>query len=294
MSITQTIVAFCRTLSIEQIAILLFGGFIIVEWLSSKFMRITVYRAKDTLQNFLIGLISFVSDYLFSILSFPLLLHIFNHYKLFEITTHNTIGFFLLFVLVDFTEYWFHRFCHKINILWRAHIVHHQSEEFNLTVGLRTSLFIPFFNIFIYALFPLIGFDPEQVLLILFIQGFFQLLVHTKLIKQMGMLEYIFVTPSAHRVHHGKNDIYIDKNYGKFFIFWDHLFGTYQKETDEVVFGIKGEKQFNNAFESIFKPYIQLLRYYKHIKNKWLKRKYLLGTPDDAEKIKSALNENRI
>jgi sterol desaturase/sphingolipid hydroxylase (fatty acid hydroxylase superfamily) len=141
-------------------------------------------------------------------------------------------------------------------------------------------------------LFPLFGFDPKLVLMILFIQGFFQLLVHTKLVKKLGVLEYIFVTPSAHRVHHGKNEVYIDKNYGKFFIFWDLLFGTYQEETEEVEFGIKGEKQYNNALECIFKPYTQLLMLYPRLRNKWLKKKLLLGTPDEAEKIASGTSQS--
>ncbi|MCD6066086.1 MAG: fatty acid hydroxylase [Bacteroidetes bacterium] len=285
MAFIHQCVAFCRTLTIEQIAAILFAGFLCIEWLSSKLMRLATYRFKDSVQNFMIGAISFVFDYLFSVLSFPLLLCIFHHARLFDLSKDSIGIFCLLFVLVDLSEYWFHRLCHEINILWRAHIVHHQSEEFNLSVGLRTSLFIPFFNIFLYALFPLFGFDPEQVLMILFIQGFFQLLVHTKLVKKLGILEYIFVTPSAHRVHHGKNDLYLDKNYGKFFILWDRLFGTYREETEEVEFGIKGETKYNHALQCIFKPYIQLLKIYPNLQNKWLKKKLLLGSPDDAEKI---------
>jgi sterol desaturase/sphingolipid hydroxylase (fatty acid hydroxylase superfamily) len=282
-------VVFCRALTIEQIAAILFAGFLCIEWLSSKLMRLATYRFKDSVQNFMIGAISFLFDYLFSVLSFPLLLYIFHHARLFDLSGDSIGIFCLLFVLVDLSEYWFHRFCHEINILWRAHIVHHQSEEFNLSVGLRTSLFIPFFNIFLYALFPLFGFDPEQVLMILFIQGFFQLLVHTKLVKKLGILEYIFVTPSAHRVHHGKNDLYLDKNYGKFFILWDRLFGTYREETEEVEFGIKGEKSYNHALACIFKPYIQLLKIYPNLQNKWLKKKLIFGTPDDAEKISNRI-----
>jgi sterol desaturase/sphingolipid hydroxylase (fatty acid hydroxylase superfamily) len=280
-------VAFCRALTIEQTGGLLFAGFLVLEWISSRLMKLATYKLKDSVQNFVIGGISFVFDYLFSILSFPLLLYIFHHLRLFTFNNDSLPVFCLLFLLVDLCEYWFHRLCHEVNILWRAHIVHHQSEEFNLSVGLRTSLFIPFFNIFLYALFPLFGFDPVLVLMILFVQGFFQLLVHTKLVKKLGMLEYIFVTPSAHRVHHGKNELYLDKNYGKFFIFWDLLFGTYQEETEEVEFGIKGEKKYGNALECIFKPYSQLLQLYPRLKNKWLKKKLLLGTPDDAEKIAS-------
>jgi sterol desaturase/sphingolipid hydroxylase (fatty acid hydroxylase superfamily) len=284
--------AICRALTIEQIGGILFAGFLVLEWISSKLMKLATYKLKDSVQNFVIGGISFVFDYLFSVLSFPLLLYIFHHLRLFSFNNDSLPVFCILFLLVDLCEYWFHRLCHEVNILWRAHIVHHQSEEFNLSVGLRTSLFIPFFNIFLYALFPLFGFDPKLVLMILFIQGFFQLLVHTKLVKKLGVLEYIFVTPSAHRVHHGKNEVYIDKNYGKFFIFWDLLFGTYQEETEEVEFGIKGEKQYNNALECIFKPYTQLLMLYPRLRNKWLKKKLLLGTPDEAEKIASGTSQS--
>lgn len=190
---------------------------------------------RKTLENIGTGLIALFFDHGFSLLSFPLLMWIYGH-SLFNMEKTTTY-FISLFVLLDFTEYWFHRLSHRIPLMWTAHKVHHQSTVFNLSVGLRTSVLIPFFNIGFYAAMPLMGFDPSDLLLFIFIQGGYQLFIHTELVKTLGLLDLVFVTPSVHRVHHGTNKKYLDKNFGKVLAIWDHLFDTYEKETSPVVYG---------------------------------------------------------
>ena len=137
----------------------------------------------------------------------------------------------------DFIYYWFHRLSHTSNILWAVHIVHHQSREFNLTVSLRQPWLHKIAGFAFYLIFPFIGISPTILVLAFAFQTFYQFWLHTRFIGKLGILEHVLVTPSHHRVHHGVNDIYIDKNYGNTLIVWDKLFGTFQVEDEPVVFG---------------------------------------------------------
>jgi sterol desaturase/sphingolipid hydroxylase (fatty acid hydroxylase superfamily) len=141
----------------------------------------------------------------------------------------------------DFCYYWFHRFSHEISILWAAHAVHHQSEDYNLSTALRqTSSGFLFGWIFYVPLF-LIGFPLEVLLSVNAVNLIYQFWVHTQVVRRLGPLDFILVTPSNHRVHHAQNERYIDKNYGGMLILWDRLFGTFEDEHDDepVVFGVR-------------------------------------------------------
>lgn len=144
----------------------------------------------------------------------------------------------LLFIGVDFFYYWFHRMSHQVNALWAAHIVHHQSEEYNLTVALRQSWFQGWFSWVFYLPLAFVGFDPIMFLTLSSFNTLYQFWIHTRAIKSLGFLEYILNTPSHHRVHHGSNPKYIDKNHAGTLIIWDRFFGTFQKEEEEVYYGI--------------------------------------------------------
>lgn len=285
MQFIQMVMDFFRHIDLEKAFIFLFIVSLSAEWLASRQRKKQTHQWRDSFTNFSIGAISLTFDFLFTLLMLPVWWYAFNHFRIFDFYTNTASTWLLLFVLVDFSEYWFHRLSHEINLLWSAHVVHHQSEFFNLTVGLRTSLFVPLFNVFFYSLFPLLGFDPEAVLAIIFVQGVYQLCIHTTFIKKLGWLEYVIVTPSAHRVHHGKNEIYIDKNYGKFFILWDQLFGTYQRETEEVEFGITTPLAKKGVFYSIFEPFrylVGLCRATKKRKQRWF---VLFKTPDAVNEL---------
>jgi sterol desaturase/sphingolipid hydroxylase (fatty acid hydroxylase superfamily) len=142
------------------------------------------------------------------------------------------------FLGVDFGYYWFHRLSHEVNFLWAAHVVHHQSEDYNLAVALRQSTLQPFFSSVFYWPLALIGFPPVVFLTCAAFNTIYQFWLHTQAIGTLGPLEALFVTPSHHRVHHGRNPIYIDRNHGGTFIVWDRLFGTFELEREEVVYGI--------------------------------------------------------
>ncbi len=246
----------------EKYFISLFILLFIAEVIVSIKTKNKSYHLKNTLENIGIGAVSMFIDYGFSLLSYPLLLFLFSNYRLIHLQ-RSGYYFILLFISLDFLEYWFHRLSHEIPIMWTAHKVHHQSEFFNLSVGLRTSFLIPLFNVGFYCILPLIGFHPADILVLIFLQGIYQLFIHTKLIGKLGWLDKILVTPSVHRVHHGKNEIYLDKNYGKVLTLWDWVFNTYKKETEDVIYGATDSDLENGVIKSQLVP----------IKKWWVKKK---------------------
>jgi sterol desaturase/sphingolipid hydroxylase (fatty acid hydroxylase superfamily) len=151
-------------------------------------------------------------------------------------TWYSMLG---LLIISDFVFYWFHRTGHRVNMFWAAHMPHHSSEEMNLSVGIRASFTQRIFQfLFFDWVLVLIGFSPEQVYAVAAVHLLLAYWHHTRLIGRLGWVERIFVTPSHHRVHHGVNPQYIDKNYSEFLIIWDKLFGSYEEEREEVCYGI--------------------------------------------------------
>ena len=161
----------------------------------------------------------------------------------------------------DFFYYWYHRLSHEISVLWAAHAVHHQSEDYNLSTALRqTSSGFLFGWVFYLPLF-LIGFPLEVLLVANAVSLIYQFWVHTQFVRKLGVLDRVFVTPSNHRVHHAQNELYIDRNYGGILILWDRLFGTYQDELDDepVVFGVRKPLASWNPFWANLQVYDYLL-----------------------------------
>jgi len=142
------------------------------------------------------------------------------------------------FVLVDFAYYWFHRASHRVSFIWATHIVHHQSEEYNLAVALRQSWIQGLFSMFFYFPLATLGFPLQVGLGTIALNTIGQFWFHTRAIGRMGWLEWVLNTPSHHRVHHGRNAKYLDRNYAGVLIIWDRLFGTFAPEEEEPVYGI--------------------------------------------------------
>jgi alkylglycerol monooxygenase len=145
----------------------------------------------------------------------------------------------LLLLIQDFVFYWFHRIGHTLNIFWAAHMPHHSSEEMNLSVGVRASFTQRLFQfLFFDWVLVLMGFSPDMVYAVAGIHLLIAYWHHTRLINKLGWIEKVFVTPSHHRVHHGVNPQYLDKNFSEFLIIWDRMFGTYAPEEEEVCYGL--------------------------------------------------------
>ncbi|MFT0716461.1 sterol desaturase family protein [Flagellimonas lutimaris] len=211
-----------------------FIGLVLVEILYGRFVKDQKHNLMDTVSSLSSGLTNVVKDSLGLVLiliSYPFLL---EHLALIEIKA-TWLVWVVAFIALDFAGYWNHRLSHHINFFWNQHVIHHSSEEFNLACALRQ----PISNLLGYyalLLIPaaLLG-VPNQVIAILApIHLFAQFWYHTQHIGKMGILEYVIVTPSQHRVHHAINKEYIDKNLGQIFCVWDRMFGTFQEELDEV------------------------------------------------------------
>ncbi len=155
----------------------------------------------------------------------------------------------------DFTYYWMHRLEHKHRILWAHHSVHHSSEDYNLTISMRLSIIEGAIEWIFLIPMILIGFNPFQAIVSLIFVVQYQTWIHTERIVKLGWLDETFNTPSVHRVHHGSNDQYLDKNYGGILILWDKLFGTFQREEEKVRYGLTKNINTNNPITISFIEY---------------------------------------
>ena len=233
-----------------------------IEWVIGKWMKKSIYNPRDTISSVSSGMTNNVKSILklsVVIISYQWM---FDYIKVFEIGS-NWYVYIIAFLGIDFAYYWSHRWNHEFNILWNKHVIHHSSEEFNLACALRQSisdLFQVYF--FLYAPMAVVGVPPKVISILLPLHLFAQFWYHTRLIGRMGVLEYIIVTPSHHRVHHAINEKYIDKNYASIFIFWDKWFGTFQEELDDEppVYGIKKPARTWNPILINYAHLIQLFK----------------------------------
>ncbi|WP_271768339.1 sterol desaturase family protein [Aquimarina algiphila] len=194
----------------------------------------------------------------------------FYHLSPFEIEMNNWTW--ALGILVaDFTYYWMHRLEHEHRILWANHSVHHSSEDYNLSIAMRLSIVESAIEWIFLIPMILIGFNPFQAIVCLVFVAQYQTWIHTERIVKLGWLDEIFNTPSVHRVHHGSNDIYIDKNYGGILILWDKVFGTFQREEEKVVYGLTKNIHTNNPITINFIEYKNIWKDVKQC-NTWKDR----------------------
>jgi alkylglycerol monooxygenase len=208
-----------------------------VELVIDRFLDKKVYRLNDALTNISCGIVSQVAGIFMKLIVVGTYQYLYKNYAWFNIP-NTWLSSILLFVAVDFFYYWFHRYSHEISLFWGGHVVHHQSEEYNLSVALRQGSFQALFSFAFYLPLALIGFETVQFVTISALVTLYQFWIHTKTIGKLGWFEWIFNTPSHHRVHHGVNPKYIDKNHAGTLIIWDRMFGTFQEEEEEPVYGI--------------------------------------------------------
>ncbi|CAL2080304.1 sterol desaturase family protein [Tenacibaculum sp. 190524A05c] len=195
----------------------------------------------------------------------------FQWLSLFEIPMNIWTWFLAIFV-ADFTYYWMHRLEHEHRILWAHHSVHHSSEDYNLTISMRLSIIEGLFEWIFLIPMILVGFSPFQAIVGLVLVAQYQTWIHTEHIKSLGWLDEVFNTPSTHRVHHGSNRKYLDKNYGGILIIWDKLFGTFEREKEKVIYGLTKNINTNNPLTINF---IEYLNIWKEVKKcKTLKDKF--------------------
>ncbi len=230
-----------------------------------------IYRLNDTLSNLMIGIGNQAFNLIWKAGILGIYIWMFNHLSLFQ--QPKTIwSFFLCLVAFDFLFYWAHRWGHEVNLFWGAHMVHHSSEEYNLSVALRQSWFHNVLAFFVFLPLPLLGFDPIIFGAAAGIDTLYQFWIHTKSIGKLPRpIEWLFNTPSHHRVHHGRNPKYIDKNHAGMLIIWDRIFGTFQAEEEEVVYGITTPLKSWNPMWANLHYYVDMFKLAKSF-GKWSDR----------------------
>jgi sterol desaturase/sphingolipid hydroxylase (fatty acid hydroxylase superfamily) len=186
----------------------------------------------------------------------------------------------LTFVMIDFTFYWYHRASHRIRFLWAIHMNHHSSVEMNFSVAFRQAWFGPLSKIPFFAVLPLVGFDPSITVVAGICATLWGVVGHTQWVGKLGYLDKVFNTPSTHRVHHGINPEYIDKNYGNLFIFWDRAFGTYAEEKAPALFGLVKNLETNNPIIITFHTWRKMLKDIKQAQSLVEVMGYCVGPPD--------------
>jgi sterol desaturase/sphingolipid hydroxylase (fatty acid hydroxylase superfamily) len=191
-------------------------------------------------------------------LMFGVALAVYRH-RLFDLDWTNPMVWLAIFVARDFAYYWIHRAEHRVQALWASHLVHHSLERFTFTSAVRLPWMESVYKPLLMLWVPLVGFHPAAFAAM----GALVLLVgqlqHTELVRRRTVLDAVFVTPSAHRVHHGSNPEYLDRNFGSMLIVWARLFGTYVPETVPVRYGLTGGKRLSTPADVLVGGYPDLM-----------------------------------
>lgn len=254
---------------------ILFASLILFEVIYSARKDLKLFNAKDSAVSLSFGIFGVICRLGAKGLTLLAYFWLFQ-FRLFDLGT-GIIAWVLCFMANEFVYYWFHRWSHEYRFLWATHVNHHSSEYMNFTTAARTPFMNAIHHIFFWMPLPLLGFDPTMVLVIESIGFLFAFIQHTEVIPKLGPLEWIVNTPSHHRVHHGSNPQYIDKNYGNALIIFDRLFGTFEEEDEKVVYGIT--KNVNSYYlpKVIFHEWQSIFRDVKKADNFRDKWRYLFG-----------------
>lgn len=225
-----------------------------IEWYYLRKKNIDGYRVNDSVNNLVVGLGQQVWGLVFKGFLFGVYIYFYNHFALIKIPA-TWWSFVLCLIAFDFFFYWAHRLGHEMNIFWAAHSVHHQSEEYNLSVALRQSWFHSALAFFIFLPIPMMGFDPVIFGAAAVTHTLYQFWIHTKAVGKLHpWIEFWINTPSHHRVHHAINPKYIDKNHAGVFMIWDRMFGTFKEEdtNEEIIYGITTQlKSWNPIWANV-------------------------------------------
>jgi len=220
-------------------AIPLFFILIAIELLIARGRNVSVYRFADAIADLSCG----ISSRVFHLFDGALILAVYAlAHSVAPVPAWPTDAWWtwvVAFIAVDFIYYWWHRMSHEVNVLWAAHVVHHQSEDYNYAVALRQALFTGVTGLPFYLPLALLGVSPLVFATCNALNTLYQFWIHTELVERLPRpLELVFNTPSHHRVHHGINPQYLDRNHAGVFIIWDRIFGTFEPEDEPVVYGL--------------------------------------------------------
>lgn len=219
-------------------AIPFFVGFILLEITLTAYFKIKTYELKDASSSIAMGLGNVFLGIIGKTLVFGAFTLV-HQFAIFDLGYHWWVWI-LAFFADDFSYYWFHRTSHKVRFFWASHVVHHSSQRYNLATALRQTWTGNFTGSFMFWLWmPLLGFEPLMIVFLQSISLLYQFWIHTEVIKKMPRwFEFIFNTPSHHRVHHSSDLKYLDKNHAGILVIWDRMFGTFQVEEEHPNYGL--------------------------------------------------------
>jgi alkylglycerol monooxygenase len=216
------------------------------------------YRFTDAISDLGCGITQRVLLLFFEALLLLAYVQLYQHARLVDLGRWPIAAALVAFVAMDFIYYWWHRASHRLNFLWAAHVVHHQSEDFNLAVALRQGVLTPLTaSPFAFPL-ALLGIPPLIYVAAASLNTLYQFWIHTELVKSLGPFEKVLNTPSHHRVHHARNPRYLDRNYAAVFIVWDRLFGTFVPEGERPQYGITRPLRSFNPLWAQVQPFAEL------------------------------------
>lgn len=235
------------------------------------------YETKDTAVNITLSSLNFFLDMGFKVVTF-FVLSWFHQFAIYE--WKNVFWcWFTLIVLEDFCYYLLHCVDHNVRIFWAVHVNHHSSQKMNFSVAIRSSVLQPLYRFVFFIPLALLGFTAWQIIIAYLFTNFWGYFIHTEAIGKLGVLDKVFATPSNHRVHHGSNPHYLDRNMGMFLIIWDRIFGTYQHEDEKVVYGLTSNIETHRIDKVVFHEWQSMINDVKHapgLKNKLM---YVFGPP---------------
>jgi alkylglycerol monooxygenase len=263
-------------------AVPFFVSLMLLEYYLSIRRNKKVHQFAETIANLNVGIAERLCDLLTTGGFYFVFSWLHSHMALFEIKA-SLLSWILLFLFTDLLWYWYHRVGHKVNLFWAAHVVHHQSEDFNYSVSARITLVQAVARGLFWCVLPLIGFPAHMITLLLLFHGAYPFFTHTQLVGKLGWLEYFLVTPSHHRVHHSSNPEYLDKNFGDVLIIWDKLFGTFAEERATPVYGLTKPLGSHSFLWQHFHFLLEMLVSFKLAKGLRGKLRILFGRPDDID-----------
>jgi len=224
--------------------------------------NIKTYTAKDAFSSIAMGLGNVAIGFLSKVIVLGALLFVYEQFRFFTIPI-AWWSFVLLFFADDLSYYWFHRISHENRLFWASHVIHHSSKHYNLSTALRQTWTGGFYSFIFWLWLPLLGFHPGMIMFQMGISLLYQFWIHTEVIHKMpNWFEAFLNTPSHHRVHHGSNPIYLDRNHAGILIIWDKIFGTFQPELEEekVTYGLVSNINTYNPIIIAFKEWAALFK----------------------------------
>jgi sterol desaturase/sphingolipid hydroxylase (fatty acid hydroxylase superfamily) len=300
-----------KSLTLEQLIIItttpLYSIVIVGEIILSNYQHRQFYTIKDTITNLYLMILNGGLGLLSRGITWGILAYI---YKFHFVEVQNTVVYWLLlFVAEDFLYYLLHLVDHYTRFFWASHVTHHSSEQFNLTVGFRSSVFQPLYRFIYFIPLSFLGFKVADIAVMYSITQIYGILVHTSYVPKLRkmpfkLLEYVFVTPSQHRVHHASNTEYLDKNMGMCLSIWDRIFGTFQEEIDDlpIRYGLTYPLENRGPINIVLHAWIDLWNDLKKPSSLTTKFKIILmppgwspdGSTKTSEELRNELSKERV